>query len=668
VGQSNTNAIVTSDLWKDASDGTVEGHFDSWNIDGTITKTIPSATVPVGVCGAHTLNFTANYGPYTGSGSTLASTNGTLALPVAAITYTPKPFVALINAPSSDATNVTFTSASRGTTDTSILPSGTTFTWKWDLLNSAETASLLSTTGTSTLAAVPSFVIPRTTFTGVTGAKVRLQLSTAATLPGTCANMTASEAKTTPLSAPDPKINKVSGCQFAGSACNVNVTSISGADTSGWNVTWSFTPSTVTGGSGLTFSPVFNSTYTGTLTATVTNPIGTGSDQTTMNIAAPLCSTAPTNGDIAVQYFGAAGCGVGQSCNVNDSITFAATSAYKWNANCDQYLWTFGDGSTSTAFRASHAYRTNNTTYNGSFAVTVNGSTVTVPFSVKVGSSGGGGCTTNCGCPQITGQSAFVYFTGASGCSYVSTLPCQPGELISLQANPYLGSGYSFSCGTHTFSWSFGDGSSADGQQVTHAFQSGGTYPVTLTIGNPISQMQFPVTVVVAGGAVCVAPSASNTAITMSGGTSGCTAANPNCRVGENVGLNVVGLNGFSFAACNTSTFAWDFGDGSQATRPERLACVRRSAAAVHGARHSDERAWHHDVVAAREAQHRIVPRSHDDEHLPDVCSERRQQLFVLESRRPMRRQRSAHVQRERRQLHRLPLLVRYAHLPLELR
>lgn len=565
VGQTSTASIVTSDQWKDASDGTVEGHFSSWNLDGTVTKAIPSATMPVGDCTSHTLNFTANYGPYTGSGSTLASINGTLALAVAPITYTPKPFIALVNAPTSNGNNVTFTSASRVTSDTSIVPAATSFTWQWDLLDGA--TSLQTATGTSTFGAVPSFVVPSATFTGKTGLKARLQLSTAATLPGTCANSTSSTGLVNVPNAPDPQISLVTGCQYAGSPCTYKVVSKSGADTSGWNVSWSFNPGNVTGGTGITFSPSFSTTYSGTLTASVTNAIGSGSDSTTVSIATALCgATLPTQGDIVIQYFGTSGtCGIGSNCSVNEKITFAASGSYKFNANCDVYNWDFGDGASANTLRATHTYTGNNQTYHGKFTVTVNNAngsvTLLYPFTVTVGSSI---CTVNCNtCPQITSQSAFVYFAGASGCSYVSTLPCQPGELVNMQVSPYLGSGYNFSCGTHTFTWSFGDGSTGSGQQVTHSFQSGGTYPVSVTVNSPTGSMQYPVTVVVAGGSVCLAPSTSNSAITLSGGTSGCSAANPNCRVSENISMNVAGLNGFSFSSCNSTTFAWDFGDGT---------------------------------------------------------------------------------------------------------
>src|SRR5205085_11492137 len=62
--------IVAGDTFFDASDGTVESHYNTWSIDGTATRGTPAQTVPVGVCSArHNLSFDAHYGPYSGTGA-----------------------------------------------------------------------------------------------------------------------------------------------------------------------------------------------------------------------------------------------------------------------------------------------------------------------------------------------------------------------------------------------------------------------------------------------------------------------------------------------------------------------------------------------------------------------------------------------------------------------
>src|SRR5439155_5495306 len=55
--------IVVGDKFFDASDGTVESHHNSWQLDASPTvRTAPSSLVDVGACGVHTLNFGAHYG------------------------------------------------------------------------------------------------------------------------------------------------------------------------------------------------------------------------------------------------------------------------------------------------------------------------------------------------------------------------------------------------------------------------------------------------------------------------------------------------------------------------------------------------------------------------------------------------------------------------------
>ena len=565
---SSTAPIVTSDTWKDASDGTVEGHYSAWTIDGTTTKTLPNGTVPVGGCGTHSLIFTANYGPYGGSGSSLSSTNGALAQSINSINYQSRPFVAKVTGPTaSGGADIAFTSASRITSDTSVLSPGTQFTWTWDLLNSSG-VSIQTATGTSTLNAIPNFLVARASLTGLTGVKVRLSLSTTATLPGSCAALTSTSVTNDVSPAPNPHINKLSGCQFSGSPCNLSVTSLNGADTTDWSVLWTFNPATVTGGSGLTFSPTFPSTYSGSVTATATNAIGTGTDTMTMSIAAPPCNNPPTQGDIVIQYSGSGGCAIGSSCTANQSIRFAASSlAYKFNTNCDQYLWTFGDGTTASTQVANHTYASNGT-YTGSFKITVGSATLTYPFSVSVGSTPSGGCGNNCPpqptCPQIAEGSVFVTFNGGtSGCSYVNSVSCSAGETVSLQASPNTFNGYNFSCGSHNFTWNFGDGATGSGQQATHVYTQAGTYTPTVTVNSPTGTLSFQPehAITIGGSSGCAIPTTSNMTIALSGSTSGCTASSPTCRASETVSFNVGSNTGYNFNAC-AHTFSWNFGDG----------------------------------------------------------------------------------------------------------
>lgn len=564
-----TTPLVTSDELTDASDGSVEGHYVSWTIDATSAKATPTATFPVGTCGAHTMSLIGNYGPYTGSGQSLTSTNGTLALPFGPVTYTVRPFVAIINTPSSDATNVTFTSGSRFTTDTAVIPANTTFTYHWDLLN-AQGASLQSGSGTS-------FVVPHSIFTGLTGAKVRLQLSMAAgSLPAACQQYAASEMQTVSLNAPDPVISGptpvATGIDcYTGGPCAM---SVSGSDVASWTSTiWTLNPAAagVPSGSGTTFSPSFASPYSGTVTVTATNAIGSTPASKSLNIAAAPCANGPAQGDVSILYNGGGNCGPGGNCNANTTISFQpyAGSKYTFNSTCDRYDWDFGDGSAHlTTGTVTHKYASNGT-YSGSLKLTVGTSpTLTFGFTVVVGTvlvcPGSPGCPPPT-CPTLTSESVFASFFGnTSNCSSNVATPCKTGEALSFTVFPYSGSGYNFACTTHTFTWSFGDNQQGTGQSLNHVYTSSGTFNVILNITTALggsASLQIPVTVQPdqLQGNCTAAPSSSNMSIVLSNASANCNTSG-NCNPNENITFTATpGYN----LGCGTHTFSWDFGDGS---------------------------------------------------------------------------------------------------------
>jgi PKD repeat protein len=118
-------------------------------------------------------------------------------------------------------------------------------------------------------------------------------------------------------------------------------------------------------------------------------------------------------------------------------------------------------------------------------------------------------------------------------CNDPTKPPCAPGN------NPIA-----------TYSWNFGDGSTATGRSASHSFSSANTFVVTLTvtdfIGRTASTSQ---TVVVSGGAT---PTASFLF----------SPASP--RVGENVNFNASASR--PATGRTIRTYEWDFGDGEQKT------------------------------------------------------------------------------------------------------
>lgn len=105
---------------------------------------------------------------------------------------------------------------------------------------------------------------------------------------------------------------------------------------------------------------------------------------------------------------------------------------------------------------------------------------------------------------------------------------------------------------SHT--WSFGDGSSAMGTYVSHAWASPGFYSVSLTVASGIVSATSSVTVEVVPGPVAPPPAAFHLAI-----------AGPSVAyVGESAPFLAVGDSRYPLAG-----YAWTFGDGATAAGPE---------------------------------------------------------------------------------------------------
>jgi PKD repeat protein len=101
-----------------------------------------------------------------------------------------------------------------------------------------------------------------------------------------------------------------------------------------------------------------------------------------------------------------------------------------------------------------------------------------------------------------------------------------------------------------SYSWNFGDGSTGNGRQATHSFNTPGTYSVTLTITDQYNRSASTTqSVDVAGG---TGPSANFLT----------SPSNP--LVGDFVNFNASAS--VPAAGRTIRTYAWDFGDGTQKT------------------------------------------------------------------------------------------------------
>jgi PKD repeat protein len=125
------------------------------------------------------------------------------------------------------------------------------------------------------------------------------------------------------------------------------------------------------------------------------------------------------------------------------------------NNQINTWSWDFGDGTTATGQLVSHNFTGMNTLY--TVCLTTTG----------VGADGEP-------CSFVSCQNVYIYYPS----------PCQNNfEAYSNDGSTYTFEGYLISGGyAIDYSWDFGDGSTANGQQATHTFVNGGTiYNICLT-------------------------------------------------------------------------------------------------------------------------------------------------------------------------------------------
>jgi len=102
-------------------------------------------------------------------------------------------------------------------------------------------------------------------------------------------------------------------------------------------------------------------------------------------------------------------------------------------------------------------------------------------------------------CPTMTPSNVFISYHNATN-SCITGQSCAANEMLTFSAQSF---GYDFSCATHSFSWSFGDGSvGLAQQQVTHSYASPGSYTAVLVVTNPLQTFRASNTITVTLGNV----------------------------------------------------------------------------------------------------------------------------------------------------------------------
>jgi gliding motility-associated-like protein len=203
-------------------------------------------------------------------------------------------------------------------------------------------------------------------------------------------------------------------------------------------------------------------------------------------------------------------------CVGGNSFVFTNTSTIGTGALT--YLWTLGDGDSSTQTDVTHSYSSDG------------------GFSVKLSATSIAGCATSTAQTMVVNEAPVVNFT------YAITNPATNGYYFNGQA-------VAGSTTISNYSWAFGDGGNATIQQPTHTYTTSGSYTVTLT---------------------------ATTAQGCSGSASQILTTNSNPAVKADFTINNSAQclnNAFTFtdasfavAPNSLSSFAWNFGDGTTTT------------------------------------------------------------------------------------------------------
>ncbi len=152
------------------------------------------------------------------------------------------------------------------------------------------------------------------------------------------------------------------------------------------------------------------------------------------------------------------------------AITFSGASSYDPDGDTLTYQWDFGDGTTATGPSVTHAFDTSGTH--------------TVTLVVHDGKASSAPATTTATVSNRAPK-ATIYYSRSGVDKY------QPIDFDGSYSTDPDGD-------TLTYQWDFGDGVTATGAKVSHAWQQSGTYDVTLTVGDGEATAQAKVNIIVA--------------------------------------------------------------------------------------------------------------------------------------------------------------------------
>ena len=266
---------------------------------------------------------------------------------------------------------------------------------------------------------------------------------------------------------------------------------------------WNFGDGTSGFGQSVSHTYATGGTYTVTLTVTTTSGQA-GSASTTVTVGQSGTFTASAGGPY--------------TATTGQPITLTANASGVASGATTTYTWTFGDGGSATGQQVAYIYNTA-----GSF-------TALVTVTTSAGQS-----TVAAAAVTVTGAGALTLTTGGpySG---------QPNTALSLYAQAYLNS----TTASVTYTWKFGDGTSASGQVVNKTYFSAGTYTITVTATTTTGQT-----------------TTATTTATIGGGT-GQLSVSPGGPYSATTG-QVMTFSGTvsGIASGATAQYGWSFGDGT---------------------------------------------------------------------------------------------------------
>ncbi|HEX8408200.1 MAG TPA: PKD domain-containing protein [Thermoanaerobaculia bacterium] len=195
------------------------------------------------------------------------------------------------------------------------------------------------------------------------------------------------------------------------------------------------------------------------------------------------CTAPPT---ASFTYSGSSGCTTNGTCRTSDVISFVARRGTAQLQTCDNVLWDFGGGVTSTSRTPTHQF-SNAGTYPVKLTISNSLGSREVTQDVTVTAPTTGNCTT----APAPANFVIEYKGATSGCDQVNKANCTNGESVAFSSPNYF-----YPVGTcDSFLWTFGDGTTSTERNPTHTFAGGQTYTVSLKVSNSAGNYTYTRTV-----------------------------------------------------------------------------------------------------------------------------------------------------------------------------